>query len=197
MSDNLEFSLFKPDISFKDYLQSNIDEIYKIMPSIVVIPITNNIVTPFMLNGKIYCTGRIMLDTLCAVLRDYSVDGAIIYGLPNAVMTIRLHPNIHTVIRYVNDKLLGIIMINELESPNSKTYLVRLRIAVNMIYNLSYLTSEQKFMWSEWIKELTWARMACLNSWYIKYMLPYQVTLLNQQYLLKGYGYWVNRSSLF
>ena len=195
MFDDLDLSSLKPEVSFKSYLQSNIDPIYRITPGIVIIPITADTVTPFMLNNRVYCTGRVMLDTFCAIIRDYTIDGAIIRGLPNAVMTIRLYPRINGLISYINEKLLGIMMINELESPNSKTYLVRLRIVVNMIYNLSFLTSEQKRIWSEWIKELTWARMACLNSWYIKYMLPYQVALLNQQYLLQGYGYWFNRSS--
>lgn len=173
MFDDLDLSSLKPEVSFKSYLQSNIDPIYRITPGIVIIPITADTVTPFMLNNRVYCTGRIMLDTFCAIIRDYTIDGAIIRGLPNAVMTIRLYPRINGLISYINEKLLGIMMINELESPNSKTYLVRLRIVVNMIYNSSFLTSEQKRIWSEWIKELTWARMACLNSWYIKYMLPY------------------------
>ena len=56
-------------------------------------------------------------------------------------------------------------MITDIHNSNSKTELVQLRIAVNMIMNLTYLDSDKRLEWSNWIKELYWKRKAVINQY--------------------------------
>ena len=64
-------------------------------------------------------------------------------------------------------------MITNAEFAQSKTELVRLRIAVNMINSLSYLSHNDKILWTNWVQELYWERKKILHEWYLQYILPF------------------------
>ena len=64
-------------------------------------------------------------------------------------------------------------MIDTADYANTKTELVRLRIAVNMIYTLDCLTESEKITWSNGIKDLYWERKKLLQQWYVTYVLPF------------------------
>ena len=70
-------------------------------------------------------------------------------------------------------KNLTTYMIDTAEYANTKTELVRLRIAVNMIYKLDCLTESEKITWSNGIKDLYWERKKLLQQWYVTYVLPF------------------------
>ena len=64
-------------------------------------------------------------------------------------------------------------MIANAEFAQSKTELVRLRIAVNMINSLPYLSHNDKILWTNWVQELYWERKKVLHEWYLQYILPF------------------------
>nr|DAJ18142.1 MAG TPA: hypothetical protein [Podoviridae sp. ctY3D12] len=155
------------------YLTINLDEVYKRHALTVPVLTTPDRCIPFMLNGREYCTGKMNFGKAWyAFLRDETSDGAIMRGLPNSIEMQIKHPSIRTIVDWITDKLFE-PMITNAEFAQSKTELVRLRIAVNMINSLSYLSHNDKILWTNWVRELYWERKKILHEWYLQYILPF------------------------
>ena len=66
-----------------------------------------------------------------------------------------------------------VFAISHAEMQQTKTELVQLRIANSMIMNLKCLSSDDRILWANWIKELYWERKKILHRWYLEYVLPF------------------------
>lgn len=106
-------------------------------------------------------------------LNSNSLDGAILRGWHRFPLYLWSHyKEIHTVELYVQNEVM-LRMLNNAELPQTKTELVKLRIAVNRINSLTFLSAEDRLMWMNWIKELYWERKKILHKWYLEYILPF------------------------
>lgn len=156
-----------------DYLKMNLDGLYKKRALTIPVLTTPDRHIPFKLNGREYCVGKMNFGKeWYAFLKDETSDGSILYGLPQAIKVQIKHPNIRTIVDWINDKLFEPMIMNS-EFAQTKTELVRLRIAVNMINSIPYLDNNSKILWSNWIKELYWERKKILHEWYLQYVLPF------------------------
>lgn len=156
-----------------EYLQTNLEPVYRFYAGHIPILTTHDMNTPFILNGKVYCTGFINIGkNWYKIVVDESMDGAITYGLRNYISIRATHPEIYTIIRRIQDKLM-LSMIANLESTSTKTELVQLRIVTNMIMNLTYLDSDIRLDWTNWIRDLYWKRKAAVHQYIINYVLPF------------------------
>lgn len=167
-----------------DYLQKNIEPIYSFYPGTTVQLISDKTQPPYRLsNGEPYFLGFINSQKgTYAILSDPRQDGAIeryvhdkkhnaFIGLPH-----NLHYRMHTLqIAIISNRIKDRVMLPMIENcefAQTKTELVQLRIAVNMIMSLD-IDYTDKFNWAEWIKELYWERKKVLHEWYLEYILPF------------------------
>ena len=135
------------------------------------VPVVDTGFTPFKLDNELYCTGRIKVNDIFYCFIRTNLDGRIIEGLPNAVSKlIEYRKEIYDLWKRI-DKFFS-RMIENAEQSNPLTELVKLRIIVNLIYNLP-IAKEERLQWADWIKELYWNRKALLNKWYIENVLPF------------------------
>lgn len=159
-------------ISLEDYLKQNLDIKYHKHPVSIYQLITEDTCVPFKIGDKIYCTGRIRDNKKTyAIIYDHRYDGCIFQGLPNSIFYRMYNPSINNILIWIDNNLFKRLIKNATE-PDIRTELVKLRIAVNMIYKLNYLSNEEKIKWSEWIKELFWNRKAVIQNWYCNCVLP-------------------------
>lgn len=106
-------------------------------------------------------------------LNSSCIDGAILRGWGRFFLYMKDHfKEIHEIEMYIQNEVM-LRMLNNAEMSQIKTELVKLRIAVNMIYSLKCLKAEDKNLWANWVKELYWERKAKLHQWYIEYVLPF------------------------
>lgn len=156
-----------------EYLQKNIDKEYSFYPGIFIALTTKDAVTPFMLNGKEYCVGRVNIgNQYYNFIRDESTDGAIFRGLPNSIHKRIENPVLETIAKRIQDKIM-VFAVTHAEMQQTKTELVQLRIANNMIMNLKCINSDDRILWANWIKELYWERKKVLHRWYLENVLPF------------------------
>lgn len=157
-----------------EYLSINLPRIYQPFPDTIVTITNKDINPPFRLpNGDIYCTGSYYQNNKQILfIKNYDTDGCIYRGLEGSIFYKTYNPKINQVGRWIDDNVFK-PMLDNAEIPKTKTELVKLRIAVNMILNLHYLTAKDKLRWYEWIKELYWNRKAVLHKWYIEEVLPF------------------------
>lgn len=156
-----------------EYLQKNIKKEYSFYPGTVISLTTKDAVTPFKLNGKEYCTGRTKIgNQYYNFLKDESSDGAIFSGLPDNIYKRIEYPILNTIAQRIQDKIM-IFAVSHAEMQQTKTELVQLRIANSMIMNLKCLSSDDRILWANWIKELYWERKKILHRWYLEYVLPF------------------------
>ena len=156
-----------------EYLQDKLEPEYRFYSSTLPIVTTPDMPVPFIINEKVYGCGKFNIgSTWYKLVKDNSIEGAIFYGLTNSLITRIKHPEIATIAKRVQSKILN-VMITDIHNSNSKTELVQLRIAVNMIMNLTYLDSDKRLEWSNWIKELYWKRKAVINQYILDYILPF------------------------
>lgn len=156
-----------------EYLQTNLRPEYRFYPGKLVILTTPNTSTPFMLGNKVYCTGYFDIrNNWYKIIRDDSIDGAITYGMCNYIYTYAEHPEIYKLIKRIQNKVM-LPMINNPENSNTKTELVQLRIATNMIMTLKFIEHNEKLVWANWIRDLYWKRKALINQYIIDYILPF------------------------
>lgn len=106
-------------------------------------------------------------------LNSDNLDGAITRGWRRFPLYIKSHyRELHIIELYVQNEVM-LRMLNNVELPQAKTELVKLRIAVNRIFSLTFLSTEDKRLWSTWIQELYWERKKILHKWYLEYVLPF------------------------
>lgn len=106
-------------------------------------------------------------------LNSNSIDGAILRGWNRFSLYLNSHYRaIHTIEMYIQNEVM-LRMLNNAEFPQTKTELVKLKIAVNKIFSLTFLPAEDKIWWSEWVKELYWERKKVLHQWYLENILPF------------------------
>ena len=157
-----------------EYLIAHLDKKYHPYKDTIVQTVTKDYEPPFKLpNGEIYCTGSWTIGkrhVICVV--NNKCDGCIYRGLPNQIFYKTYNPSINTLGQWISDSIFQ-FMLDSVEFNQNKTELVRLRIAVNQIFKLDYLSAHEKIQWSDWIKELYWNRKAVLNKWYIDEVLPF------------------------
>ena len=135
------------------------------------IPVINTGFNPFMLNGEVYCTGTMDINNMSYSFIRVNLDGRILQGLPNSVNNIiEYRKQIYNLWKRIDDFFNTVIDTAEASRPN--TELVKLRIIVNLIYNLP-IPQNDRHEWASWIKELYWSRKVYLNKWYIEYILPF------------------------
>lgn len=157
----------------EEYLNKCILDKYKPCPGCLIRPIPKDTIVPFIVNNKFYCTGKYNIgDKWWGFFTDYNTDGCIIKELPNSVQVRQNHPEVYLITKWI-DKNLFKFMLENAEMPQAKTELVHLRIAVNMILKLEYLSKEDKDVWVNWIQELYWSRKRVLHQWYLEYVLPF------------------------
>lgn len=157
-----------------EYLQKNISKEYSFYPGTIIALTTKDATTPFILNGKEYCTGRINIGKqYYNLLKDESSDGAIFSGLPNSILVRIENPVLNTIAQKIQDKIM-VFAVDHAEMQQTKTELVQLRIADSMIMNLKCIESNyDRLLWANWIKELYWERKKILHRWYLEYVLPF------------------------
>lgn len=156
-----------------EYLLNNIDPKYNIYAFKMPILTTTDDTTPFKLNGKVYCAGKWdYKNQYYKIIAIESIDGAITYGLPNAITTLIEHPQLYNTVKWISDKLF-ISMLDNAEQSQTKTELVRLRIASNLIGNIDYLSPDARNNWMRWVQELYWERKKVLHKWYLEFILPF------------------------
>ena len=147
----------------EDYLNKYVDIQYRIRRNGTY---TITLVDPLDATNIFHTYFNKTLDDIYFVqLEGNSYDGSItnVRGL--------LYEMILNIARWVDTNLFQ-FMLKNAEFPQSKTELVRLRIAVNKIYNLN-INKDVKTRWADWIKELYWNRKTVLNKWYIDEILPF------------------------
>lgn len=163
-----------------EYLKRNIDINYIPYPSTHFNLLSSDYTNPEAIRTIPNCNGIYILGKRkFAMITDYMCDGAIYrsqYGKginSNTYYLLKpLNPNFSKLGKWINDNLFK-NMINEVETTSVLTELVKLRIAINLIYTAPFLSITDKMQWSEWIKELYWSRKAVLNKWYIEEVLPF------------------------
>ena len=157
-----------------EYLNQNIAKIYRSYPDVIVVKTTKDYYPPFKLpNDQIFCTGSFYEGNKQIIfIKNPKCDGSIYYGLPGALFYKTYNPRINKIGKWLTDNLFK-PMLFEAEMHNIKTELVKLRIGVNMILNIHYLSAKDKLAWTEWIKELYWNRKAILHKWYMEEVLPF------------------------
>ena len=152
----------------EDYLNKYVDIQYRIQKKG---PYVITLVDPLDAINVFHTYFNKTLDGIYFVqLEGNSYDGSItnVRGLLYEMPKCR---EINEIARWVDTNLFR-FMLKNAEFPQSKTELVRLRIAVNKIYNLN-INKDVKTMWADWIKELYWNRKTVLNKWYIDEILPF------------------------
>lgn len=156
-----------------EYLQSKLEPEYRFYPSTLPIITTPDMPIQFIINKKVYGCGKFNIgSTWYKLVKDNSIEGAIFYGLSDSLITRINHPKITIIAKRIQNKILN-TMITDIHNSSTKTELVQLRIAVNMIMNLTYLDSNKRLEWSNWIKELYWKRKAVINQYILDYILPF------------------------
>lgn len=157
-----------------EYLEKNALEIYLPFADTTVEVFPRDYNPPFKLpNGEIFCVGSICEgNKQYAFIKNYNTDGCIYQGLKDSIFYKTYNPKIHSIGKWITDNLFK-PMLDKAEMPETKTELVKLRIAVNMILQLHYLSAKDKIAWTEWIKELYWNRKAVLHKWYMEEVLPF------------------------
>lgn len=157
-----------------EYLEKNAPSMYLPFADTIVEIVPKDYNPPFRLpNGRIYCTGSICeKDKHYVFIKNYKVDGCIYHGLKDSIFYKTYNPRINDIGKWITNSLFN-PMLETAEMPEIKTELVKLRIAVNMILQLHYLSAKDKIAWTEWIKELYWNRKAVLHKWYIEEVLPF------------------------
>lgn len=157
----------------KEYLLNHLAEEYRPHRGTVVVLTTKDAYIPFMLNGRIYCTGKMDIDNQWyAFIADETVDGCILHGLPRSLFIRTKYRAVNAIAEWINNNIFR-FMLEHSEVQQSKTELVRLRIAVNMISTAPYLDKDSKILWSNWVKELYWERKKVLHQWYLENILPF------------------------
>lgn len=156
-----------------EYLLNHLAEEYKFFPDTKVVLTTKDMTCPHILGGKKYCVGFFDIDKqYYKFIKDYNIDGCIFKGLPNSLSIKAKYPTVYNIANWIQERIFN-FMLSHTEIQQSKTELVRLRIATNMIYGLTYLDSDSKLLWSNWIKELYWERKKVLHQWYLENILPF------------------------
>lgn len=156
-----------------EYLLNHLAEEYRFFPNANLVLTTKDMVCPFKLGEREYCTGFFDIgNKYYRIIKDYSTDGCIFRGLPNSLYVKAEYPVVCNIAKWVQEKIFNFMLANA-EMQQAKTELVRLRIATNMIYGLSYLNADSKLLWSNWIRELYWERKKVLHQWYLDYVLPF------------------------
>lgn len=98
------------------------------------------------------------------VLNDYKVYPINLYHLYNR------HIQMQNVCRWINDKLF-MSSLNQLlnsRSPLLTTELVRLRIAINLIFKFDFLTNEEKEEWMQHLQILYFNRRKAMTDYYLQ-----------------------------
>lgn len=156
-----------------EYLLNHLAEEYKFFPDTKVVLTTKDMNCQHVLAGKEYCVGFFDIDNkYYKFVKDYNADGCIFRGLPNSICVKAKYPAVYNIADWMQKKIFN-FMISHAEVQQSKTELVRLRIATNMIYGLPYLDNNSKLLWSSWVKELYWERKKILHQWYLENILPF------------------------
>lgn len=156
-----------------EYLQNNVEPEYRFYSSTLPIITTPDMIVPFTINGRVYGCGKFNIGSIWyKLVKDNSIEGAIFYGLPNYITIRAKYPKINVIAKRIQDKVLNSMFI-DLQNSKTRTELVQLRISINMIMNLSYLDSDTRLLWSNWIKELYWKRKAIINQYILDYVLPF------------------------
>lgn len=165
-----------------EYLNQNAITIYRPYADTTVVKTTKDYHPPFKLsNGQIFCTGSFYEgDKQFVFIKNPNCDGSIYYGLPGALFYKTYNPRINNIGRWLTNSLFK-PMLDKAEIHDTKTELVKLRIGINMILSIHYLSAKDKLAWAEWIKELYWNRKAVLHKWYMEEVLPFQL----KEYLLR------------
>lgn len=98
------------------------------------------------------------------VLNDYKVYPISLYHLYNR------HIQMQNVCRWINNKLF-MSSLNQLlnsRSPLLTTELVRLRIAINLIFKFDFLTNEEKEEWMQHLQILYYNRRKAMTDYYLQ-----------------------------
>lgn len=150
-------------MTIQEYLRTHLPFNYQIRPRISISTyIPSNI--DYRATSQTFIKGKTYNNILLT-----NEDGAVI--TENWIIRKQHIPSISYIIRWLQDKLFTPMILNAAKK-DIKTELVRLRIAINMIYSLDNktLTQKEKNIWVEGIKDLYWNRKRAIIDWRLKYV---------------------------